>query len=121
MVTAAITRPIASASKIGYNPSMTPTYFIAQFLFHIHLHHEVVTALDRSAMSELESDGKRSPGRRALVWGWVKKAANFVLAQYLIIGFGVACVLGYYFPCKPWNLPSMHPLVGAVFNQTRLN
>ncbi|KAJ3504498.1 hypothetical protein NM208_g16326 [Fusarium decemcellulare] len=30
--------------------------------------------------------------------GWLKKAANLILAQYLIIGFAIACVLGYYFP-----------------------
>ncbi|KAF4979618.1 hypothetical protein FZEAL_4175 [Fusarium zealandicum] len=38
-----------------------------------------------------------SPDKRGAA-GWAKKAANLVLAQYLVIGFAVACVLGYYFP-----------------------
>ncbi|KAM0436876.1 hypothetical protein ACHAPT_002589 [Fusarium lateritium] len=29
---------------------------------------------------------------------WVKKVVNLVLAQYLIIGFAIACVVGYYAP-----------------------
>ena len=42
--------------------------------------------------------GTEPQGERARVWSNVKKVANFILAQYLIIGFGVACVLAYYFP-----------------------
>ncbi|KAJ4268637.1 LRR receptor-like serine/threonine-protein kinase RGI2 [Fusarium torreyae] len=30
--------------------------------------------------------------------GWIKKIASLILAQYLVIGFAIACVLGYYFP-----------------------
>jgi sodium/bile acid cotransporter 7 len=29
-----------------------------------------------------------------------RKIFNFVLAQWLIIGFGVGCMLGYFFPRK---------------------
>lgn len=29
---------------------------------------------------------------------WAKKVARLILAQWLLIGFGVACVVGYYFP-----------------------
>ncbi|OAQ70253.1 sodium bile acid symporter [Pochonia chlamydosporia 170] len=29
---------------------------------------------------------------------WVKRVVRFILAQWLLIGFGTACVLGYYFP-----------------------
>ncbi|EXV04036.1 SBF-like CPA transporter family protein [Metarhizium robertsii] len=29
---------------------------------------------------------------------WAKKAVRLILAQWLLIGFGVACVVGYYFP-----------------------
>lgn len=29
---------------------------------------------------------------------WVKRVVRFILAQWLLIGFGAACVLGYYFP-----------------------
>ncbi|KAM0347110.1 hypothetical protein ACHAPU_005049 [Fusarium lateritium] len=36
------------------------------------------------------------PKRGAI--GWVKKVANLILAQYLVIGFAIACVLGYFFP-----------------------
>ena len=30
---------------------------------------------------------------------WIKRVANLILAQYLIIGFAIACVVGYYAPC----------------------
>ncbi|KAM5351391.1 hypothetical protein ACJ41O_004114 [Fusarium nematophilum] len=39
---------------------------------------------------------ERKPARGSV--DWAKKVANFILAQYLIIGFATACVLGYYFP-----------------------
>lgn len=29
---------------------------------------------------------------------WIKRVANLILAQYLIIGFAIACVVGYYAP-----------------------
>ncbi|KAL7789944.1 SBF-like CPA transporter family domain-containing protein [Trichoderma ceciliae] len=32
----------------------------------------------------------------AVVWAW--KGVNFVAAQWLLIGFGVACVFGHFFP-----------------------
>jgi sodium/bile acid cotransporter 7 len=46
-------------------------------------------------MSSLE---KQKPPKRGVI-GWVKKVANLILAQYLVIGFAIACVLGYFFPC----------------------
>ncbi|KAK2600307.1 LRR receptor-like serine/threonine-protein kinase RGI2 [Conoideocrella luteorostrata] len=30
--------------------------------------------------------------------GWAGKVLDIILAQYLVIGFGIACVLAYYFP-----------------------
>ncbi|KAH6964032.1 hypothetical protein HG530_003281 [Fusarium avenaceum] len=45
-------------------------------------------------MSSLE---KQKPPERGVI-GWVKKVANLILAQYLVIGFAIACVLGYFFP-----------------------
>lgn len=33
----------------------------------------------------------------------VKMVVGFLLAQWLIIGFAIACVLGYFFPCKSWD------------------
>ncbi|KAF4459130.1 hypothetical protein FALBO_14117, partial [Fusarium albosuccineum] len=72
------------------------------------LSHPVV-ALSLS-LSAIE-DGYRAPEAQATMsspdvsekqqrplLGWLKKAANLILAQYLIIGFAIACVLGYYFP-----------------------
>lgn len=50
-----------------------------------------------STMAESDPEDE-SHGNRATAWRYVKKVANLILAQYLIIGFGVACVLGYYFP-----------------------
>ncbi len=38
-----------------------------------------------------------TPGPKAVAWA--KKALSLVLAQWLIIGFGLACVLAYFFPC----------------------
>lgn len=35
---------------------------------------------------------------KAVVWIWT--GAKFVAAQWLLIGFGVACVLGCFFPCE---------------------
>ncbi|KAK5990089.1 Solute carrier RCH1 [Cladobotryum mycophilum] len=32
------------------------------------------------------------------VLGWVKTTASFILDQWLILGFALACVLGYFFP-----------------------
>lgn len=29
---------------------------------------------------------------------WAKKAVRLILAQWLLIGFGVACVIGYHSP-----------------------
>ncbi|GJN68953.1 hypothetical protein PLICBS_002999 [Purpureocillium lilacinum] len=37
-----------------------------------------------------------TPGPKAVAWA--KKALSLVLAQWLIIGFGLACVLAYFFP-----------------------
>ena len=30
--------------------------------------------------------------------GWAVRVAMFLLGQWLIIGFGISCVLAYYFP-----------------------
>ncbi|KAL6403928.1 hypothetical protein AUP68_13304 [Ilyonectria robusta] len=69
--------------------------------------------------SESPDRGEASPNRAV---AWAKKAANLILAQYLIIGFAVACVLGYFFPCmsSPMILGQWLPLPGdrsdAVYN-----
>ena len=52
-------------------------------------------------MSTSTADGRdagSSSKNRALAH--VKTVLRFVLAQWLIIGFGIACVLAYYFPCE---------------------
>lgn len=46
--------------------------------------------------ADVRDDGKRPS--RALARA--KTALGFVLAQWLIMGFGVACVLAYFFPCE---------------------
>ncbi|KAH7162469.1 putative sodium bile acid cotransporter [Dactylonectria estremocensis] len=48
-------------------------------------------------MFTAESPEREKASQNRLV-GWAKKAAKFILAQYLVIGFAVACVLGYCFP-----------------------
>ncbi|KAF4968245.1 hypothetical protein FSARC_4336 [Fusarium sarcochroum] len=45
----------------------------------------------------MSSPEKQKQPRRG-VKGWIKKIASLILAQYLVIGFSIACVLGYYFP-----------------------
>ncbi|KAH6888570.1 putative sodium bile acid cotransporter [Thelonectria olida] len=48
-------------------------------------------------MANAESPDREKPAQgRAVVWA--KKVATLILANYLIIGFAIACVLGYYFP-----------------------
>ena len=39
-------------------------------------------------------------GNKSRALGRAKTALRFVLAQWLIIGFGIACVLAYFFPCE---------------------
>ncbi|KAF5026053.1 hypothetical protein F66182_1845 [Fusarium sp. NRRL 66182] len=41
-------------------------------------------------------EDQKQPRRGAL--GWLRKVVKLIIAQYLVIGFAVACVLGYYFP-----------------------
>ncbi|KAM0246676.1 hypothetical protein ACHAP5_004613 [Fusarium lateritium] len=45
----------------------------------------------------MSSQEKQKPPKRGVI-GWVKEVANLILAQYLVIGFAIACVLGYFFP-----------------------
>ncbi|KAH7023636.1 putative sodium bile acid cotransporter [Ilyonectria destructans] len=52
-------------------------------------------AVANMSTSESPDREEASPNRAV---AWAKKAANLILAQYLIIGFAVACVLGYFFP-----------------------
>jgi sodium/bile acid cotransporter 7 len=46
----------------------------------------------------MSSQEKQKPPKRGVI-GCVKKVANLILSQYLVIGFAIACVLGYFFPC----------------------
>ena len=46
--------------------------------------------------AERDSSSSGTPKNRCL--RIARKVFNFVLAQWLIIGFGVGCVLGYFFP-----------------------
>ncbi|KAJ4321603.1 LRR receptor-like serine/threonine-protein kinase RGI2 [Fusarium piperis] len=43
------------------------------------------------------SVSEAADGRRGVLY-WIKRVANLILAQYLIIGFAIACVVGYYAP-----------------------
>lgn len=45
-------------------------------------------------MSAVET--QRKP---AVVLVWARTVGDLILANYLVIGFAVACVLGYFFPC----------------------
>lgn len=41
--------------------------------------------------------------RRGVLY-WIRRVASLILAQYLIIGFAIACVVGYYAPCMFFSL-----------------
>ncbi|KAF5244375.1 hypothetical protein FAUST_2386 [Fusarium austroamericanum] len=45
----------------------------------------------------MSSQEKQEQPKRGFI-GWAKKVINVILAQYLVIGFATACVLGYFFP-----------------------
>ncbi|KAF5668871.1 hypothetical protein FHETE_5137 [Fusarium heterosporum] len=45
----------------------------------------------------MPSQEKQQLPKRGAI-GCVKTVANLILAQYLVIGFAIACVLGYFFP-----------------------
>jgi sodium/bile acid cotransporter 7 len=47
----------------------------------------------------MSSEEKEPEPKRGFI-GWVRKVIDIILAQYLVIGFAIACVLGYFFPCK---------------------
>jgi sodium/bile acid cotransporter 7 len=47
----------------------------------------------------MSSQEKQEQPKRGFT-GWVKRVTDLILAQYLVIGFAIACVLGYFFPCK---------------------
>lgn len=47
-------------------------------------------------MTTVTTDKSNWKENKALVWIW--KGIEFVAAQWLLIGFGVACVLGCFFP-----------------------
>lgn len=47
-------------------------------------------------MTTVTTDKSNWRENKALVWIW--KGVEFVAAQWLLIGFGVACVLGCFFP-----------------------
>lgn len=40
---------------------------------------------------------------------YVKNIGRFVLSQYITIGFGISCLLAYYFPCKFLADAAMYP------------
>ncbi|POR37966.1 Putative membrane protein [Tolypocladium paradoxum] len=50
-------------------------------------------------MSTSSADG-RDDGKQRRALARAKTALSFVAAQWLVIGFGVACVLAYFFPCE---------------------
>jgi hypothetical protein len=54
------------------------------------------------------SGGEPAPQSRKPVKAvvWAEKLVRFILSQWLLIGFGTACVLGYFFPGMliPFNL-----------------
>jgi sodium/bile acid cotransporter 7 len=52
--------------------------------------------MSASADSAVAAGNGKPPKHWAL--RWAKMVFNFILSQWLIIGFGVACVLGYFFP-----------------------
>ncbi|KAI5465625.1 putative sodium bile acid cotransporter [Mariannaea sp. PMI_226] len=43
-------------------------------------------------------DHEKASRSRPAALVWAKKLGNLLLANYLIIGFAIACVLGYFFP-----------------------
>ncbi|KAH8895162.1 hypothetical protein GQ53DRAFT_744616 [Thozetella sp. PMI_491] len=47
-------------------------------------------------MSSEESHRPETTAGRG--WQWAKKGLDFLLAQWLVIGFGLSCVLAYFFP-----------------------
>lgn len=49
-----------------------------------------------TTMTTVTTDKSNWRENKALVWIW--KGVEFVAAQWLLIGFGVACVLGCFFP-----------------------
>lgn len=58
-------------------------------------------SFEMSALETTSDNGAaKSPQRLAGVRRHVRKVLGFVLQQWLIIGFAIACVLGYLFPCK---------------------
>ncbi|KAK7430079.1 LRR receptor-like serine/threonine-protein kinase RGI2 [Neonectria magnoliae] len=57
------------------------------------------TDQDDALIAAAGMSAPESPDReKASSPGWARKAVRLILAQYLVIGFAVACVLGYYFP-----------------------
>ncbi|OTB06930.1 hypothetical protein M426DRAFT_318647 [Hypoxylon sp. CI-4A] len=44
------------------------------------------------------TDGQPDPKERSKAFRAVKKVFGFILRNWLVVGFGVACVLGYFFP-----------------------
>lgn len=54
--------------------------------------------MDTTTTKTMTTDEKSWREKKLVVW--VCKGVQFIAAQWLLIGFAVACVLGRFFPCE---------------------
>lgn len=55
--------------------------------------------------SDSEGQGPDRPQRLTVAIRFAAALCDFLLQQWLIIGFGIACVLAYFFPRMPLSIP----------------
>lgn len=54
--------------------------------------------MDTTTTKTMTADKRSWRENKVVVWIW--KGVQFIAAQWLLIGFAVACVLGRFFPCE---------------------
>lgn len=56
--------------------------------------------MDTTTTKTMATDESEASWLESKLVVWLCKGVQFIAAQWLLIGFAVACVLGRFFPCE---------------------